>query len=331
MPHSRFLALVSLALLCALTAWFGLSIGPTGFDPAASITSLAHPQHPSHTLIVHVRLPRTLTALAVGAALALAGAAMQAVFRNPLAEPGITGVSSGAAVAAVLLITTGLASIHPAILPAGAFAGALTTVFLVHILGAHRSSHTILLVGIAINAFLGALIAATIANAVNSEDARSAMFWLNGDLTGSTMNALVLVAIPLALGAAIVLFFASELNLLSLGEAIAHSTGLHVQRTTHLVLLGAALTTAAGVAITGIISFVGLVVPHLIRLMFGSDHRFLLPASALLGAAGLTIADIAARMLWHPVALQTGTVTALLGAPFLLVLILRSARSEATP
>ncbi len=191
------------------------------------------------------------------------------------------------------------------------------------LIGARGDAHTIILVGIALNAFLGAIIAATIANAVNAEDARSAMFWLNGDLTGRTMRDLGFAALPMLAGALYLLFTARDLNLLASGEAIAHTSGLNVTRTRHLILGAAALTTAAGVSITGVIAFIGLVIPHCVRLAWGADHRLLLPASALLGASGLLLADIAARMLWQPVALQTGTVTALVGAPFLLYLVLK--------
>lgn len=213
----------------------------------------------------------------VGAALAVSGAAMQAVFRNPLAEPGITGVGAGAASFAVLAIVTGLTSLHPLLMPGGAFVGAIAATLVVQLAGtrSHRSSTgALLLVGIALNSFLGALIAAMIANAPNAEDARSAMFWLNGDLTGRTMR-------------------------------------------------DVALATAGAVATTGAISFVGLVVPHLVRLVVGANHMTLLPASAIFGAAFLIVADTAARMAFQPVSLQTGVITSLIGAHFLLFLVLR--------
>lgn len=283
-------------------------------------------------LISAVRVPRVLVALVVGAGLGVAGAAMQAVFRNPLAEPGITGVSSGAATVAVILIVTGGASSSSWLLPVGAFAGALLAVLVVQAVGlgaGGNSTASLLLVGIALNAFLGAIISAVVANAVNAEDARSAMFWLNGDLTGLTLDDLRLAILPLVLGVAVILFHARDLNLLALGDATAQTSGMNVRRVKHVVLAAAALATAAGVAVTGVISFVGLVVPHLVRLLWGGDHRLLLPASALLGGIFLLGADTAARLVLQPVALQTGTVTALLGAPFLLVLVLRARRRSA--
>ncbi|MCQ9370898.1 iron ABC transporter permease [Corynebacterium sp. 35RC1] len=326
-----------LGMLLIAVVFLGASLGPLGFQPGQTLSALAHTltstansaaQDPAHALVTAVRLPRTLTAALVGASLAVAGAAMQSVFRNPLAEPGITGVSSGAAVVAVLAITTGLSAVHPLMLPLGAFAGALLAVVVVQAIAARGSSHTILLVGVALNAFLGAVIAAVIANAVDAEDARSAMFWLNGDLTGTTMADIKLVILPLLLGMIVVGLHARELNLLAAGEAIAHTSGMQVGRTKQIVLFAAALTTASGVAITGIIAFVGLVVPHLVRLLWGSDHRLLLPASALLGGVLLVCADVTARLVWQPVALQTGVVTALFGAPFLLFLVIRAAKQQ---
>ncbi|CAG7845127.1 Hemin transport system permease protein HmuU [Pseudoclavibacter triregionum] len=155
------------------------------------------------------------------------------------------------------------------------------------------------------------------------------MFWLNGDLTGRSIADVGMALLPVLLGTAGVLLHARELNLLALGDAVAQTSGLEVARTKHLVLAAAALATAGGVAVAGIIAFVGLVVPHLCRLALGADHRLLLPASALGGACFLLVADTGARMIFQPVALQTGTITALLGAPFLLALVLRRARRGA--
>lgn len=277
-------------------------------------------------LITKIRLPRVLMSMLVGGALSVAGAAMQAVFRNPLAEPGITGVGAGAATVAVAMIVTGIGSSQSWAMPLGAFVGALAATAIVQAVGLRSASNsTLLLVGIALNSFLGAVIAGMIANAPDSEDARSAMFWLNGDLTGRTMADVGLTVVPLVVGVVGVLVFARELNMLSLGEATAQSAGVAVRRVSHLVLAFAALATAAAVASTGVIAFVGLVVPHLIRLARGADHRFLLPAAFLLGGTFLTVADLAARMLFDPVVLQTGTITSLIGAPFLLALVLRKA------
>lgn len=332
LTRTQIRLLVALAVLVAAAALVGVCIGPVGVPMTQALRALGHLATTNigagaqDALITQIRLPRILISILVGGGLSVAGAAMQAVFGNPLAEPGITGVSAGAAVVAAALIVTGAVSATSWALPVGAFAGALAASAIVQIIGFGRrgaSTASLLLVGIALNSFLGALTAALIANAVNSEDARSAMFWLNGDLTGGTMADVTMVAPPLMVGVAGTLFFARELNMLALGSTTAQSSGVHVRLVSNLVLAFAALATASGVAATGIISFVGLVVPHLVRLLFGSDHTFLLPASFMLGAIFLTAADTAARMIFTPVVLQTGTLTALIGAPFLLFLVLR--------
>lgn len=286
-------------LLIALlgTAVAALLVGPVGFNSL---------------VVSEIRLPRVLMCALVGGALAVAGAAMQAVFSNPLAEPGITGVGAGAATFAVLAIIMG----WTAIMPVGAFLGALLATFVVQAAG--RSVSSILLVGVALNSFLGAVIAAMVANAPNAEQARSAMFWLNGDLTGRTMDDVTLVLAPILIGVAGVVVFYRELNMLSLGGDTAQSSGVAVKKVSHAVLAFGALATAGAVATCGVISFVGLVVPHLIRLVAGANHKFLLPASFLVGGTFLTVADTCARMMFGPITLQTGVVTALVGAPFLL-------------
>ncbi|MDY5786226.1 FecCD family ABC transporter permease [Corynebacterium sp.] len=326
--HALAVASLTLVAVGAVSLCLGPVTTPVR-DVVAALTALAtgREQSAAEILITQIRLPRILTCALVGGALAVGGAAMQAVFRNPLAEPGITGVGAGAACVAVATIVTGLAATHPVLMSLGAFAGALLATFLVQAVGSRGSNATLLLVGVALNSFLGAVIAAMVANARDSEDARSAVFWLNGDLTGSTFANVALVVGPVLLGSAGVVIHARELNLFALGEATAQSSGVAVKRVSHTVLACAALATAGAVATTGVISFVGLVVPHLIRLVAGADHRFLLPASFLVGASFLIVADTAARMLFNPVILQTGVITALIGAPFLLFLVLRGGRT----
>lgn len=326
------------------TILLAISIGPAGTGFSNGIVALLTPlintlsddlpalnhllpeiSPATQSLVWSIRLPRVLLAGLVGASLAVAGATMQAVFRNPLAEPGVTGVSSGAAVVAVILIVTGVAAKAPWVLSAGAFIGALLAVIFVQIVAGLNggSGATLLLVGIALNAFLGAVISATIANAPHSDDAQQAMFWLNGDLTASNWQDIALAVGPITVGTVILMMLIPELNLFLLGEEQAAATGMRTVWIRQLLLALAALVTAAGVAVTGVISFVGLVVPHLIRLAIGPDHRSLLPISMCLGAVFLILADLVARSLFSPVALQTGTVTAFLGAPALLALILR--------
>lgn len=334
----RLLVPVLLVVLVVGVVLLGTSLGPSDTGPGRTLQILLEPLRPvlgalgidlpaatpaAASLIWSIRLPRVVLALVVGAGLGVAGLVMQAVFRNPLADPGVTGVSSGAAVVAVTLIVTGLAT--PLTLPLGAFAGALATVLLVQVISGVRGGGgaTLLLVGIALNALLGAVISAAIANAPASDDAQAAMFWLNGDLTGATWGDAAIAAIPGMLGIAVLVGTAGELNLFLLGEDQAAASGMRTASTRQILLAVAAVVIAAGVCVTGVIGFVGLVVPHLARLLLGPDHRVLLPVSALTGGVVLVLADIVARNLLEPVVLQTGTVTALVGAPVLLALVCR--------
>lgn len=308
-------AVLLVALEPAAPLLAGLGVHLPAPDPAVS------------SLIGTIRLPRVLLAALTGAALACAGVVMQGVFRNPLAEPGITGVSSGAAAAAVMLLLSGVTVTLPWLLPLGAFVGALGTVVLVQLIaGIARpgSTTTLLLVGVALNAVLGAVISAAIANATDATDMQQAIFWLNGDLTASTWGDVAVVVAPVLLGVVVIRCFARDLDLLSLSRESAASTGVDTTVVRQVLLALAALVTAATVSVTGVIAFVGLVVPHLVRLVFGPGHRRLLPASIAVGAVFLSVADLAARLLFSPVVLQTGTVTALVGAPVLLLLVLRT-------
>ncbi|MBU4337137.1 MAG: iron ABC transporter permease [Actinobacteria bacterium] len=287
---------------------------------------LSAPDATQAALIGGVRLPRVVLAALVGGALAAAGVVMQAAFRNPLAEPGVTGVSSGAAAGAVLVTVTASAAAPWWLLPAAAFAGAVLAVSFVQVVGGigrPGSVGTLLLVGVALNALLGAVISAALANARDAESARSAMVWLNGDLTGVTWRDVTLAVGPIVIGTLALLAFTRELDLLALPDAHARAAGLPAGAVRQIVLLLAALVTAAGVAVTGVLAFIGLVVPHLVRLVVGPGHARLLPLSVGVGAIVLVLADTAARMTFQPVVLQTGTVTALVGAPVLLALVLR--------
>lgn len=339
-PGPAFITLI-LTTVVLLTVLAAASLGPVRtpastvawvilepLQPLLNLFGLQLPAaDPAHvSLVSTVRLPRVLLAGLTGAALACAGAVMQAVFRNPLAEPGITGVSSGAAATAVLLLITGVATTHPWSLPLGAFLGALAAVTLVQLVaGVARpgSAATLLLVGVALNALLGAVISATIANAPDQADVQQAIFWLNGDLTATVWADVRLVVLPVVIGLLILTCFSRELNLMVLSEESAASTGVATTVVRQVVLALAALVTAATVAVTGVISFVGLVVPHLVRLILGPDHRRLMPVSIVSGAIFLIVADLIARNLLSPVILQTGVVTALVGAPVLLALVLR--------
>ncbi|MDG5759360.1 vitamin B12 ABC transporter permease BtuC [Natronococcus sp. A-GB1] len=321
---------VALSTLLVGVVIASAALGPVRIDPltvSRVILSLvgvgAHEVPATHrTIVADVRLPRILLAATVGFALAAAGTVMQGFFRNPLADPSIIGVSSGAAVGAVAAIA------FPALVPIGsvhlpAFVGALVTAFLVYAIateGGRTPVATLLLAGVAIQAFLGAVISFMIVH--SGENLREAVIWMMGHLHRSTWGD-VGFALPVTLVGVLVLgAYTREMNVLLLGEEDAQSLGVSVERTKLLLLALASLVTAAGVAVAGIIGFVGLVVPHMMRLIVGPDHRILLPTSALAGASFLVIADTVARVgaFGLPI-VPVGIVTATVGAPFFLYLL----------
>ncbi len=305
-----------------LEAGGGTTVGASG--------NLASGIDPAHEVIlVDLRMPRVLMAALAGAALALAGAGMQGLFRNPLADPSLIGVSAGAAMgavtAAVLQIPlAGLAAFFgPFWLPVAAFTGGLATTALVHRISkveGRTPVTTLLLTGIAVNALAGAFIGFMTYLSTNAQ-LRDFAFWSLGSLAGATWQLLGAVALVALVPSVLFMRLARPLNALLLGEAEAHHLGVNLERTRLLVVfLGAALV-GASVAACGIISFVGLVVPHLVRLVIGPDHRYLFPASALLGGMLLVVADVFARTVVAPAELPVGIVTALFGAPFFLGLL----------
>ncbi|SEQ23441.1 vitamin B12 ABC transporter permease BtuC [Natrinema salaciae] len=272
-------------------------------------------------IVVQMRLPRIVLAATVGFALAAAGTVMQGFFRNPLADPSIIGVSSGGAAGAVAAIA------FPALVPFGslhlaAFVGALTTAFLVYAIatdGGRTPVATLLLAGVAVQAFLGAMISYMLIH--SGDGLREAVVWLMGSLRDRSWSD-VTFALPVTLlGGLVLATYARELNVLLLGEEDAHHLGVEVERTKLLLLALASIVTAAGVAVTGVIGFVGLVVPHIMRLLVGPDHRILFPTSALAGASFLVVADTVARWPTGPTEVPVGIVTAALGAPFFLFLL----------
>jgi iron complex transport system permease protein len=203
----------------------------------------------------------------------------------------------------------------------------VAVVYAIGAFGRERGMATVLLAGVALNALLGAVVSVLVANAPDEESLRGVVFWLQGDLDARTWEHVRLIAGPVLAGVAVTPAFARDLNVMLLGDDAARTGGVDVTRTRHLLLILASLLAGAAVSVSGVIGFVGLVAPHIVRLVAGPDHRLLLPASALLGAAFLVLADTAARMSPVPVALQTGVVTAFAGAPVFLLLVLWSARS----
>ena len=322
---ARRLATVAagLAALLALTLLGALLTGSTPLS-FAEVRQGLFGSEPSRqaVILLDLRLPRVLLAALAGAALATAGAVFQAVLRNPLAEPYILGVSGGAALGAIAATAGLVAPLAGGLVtrPFGAFVGALVTIALLFRAAALRgraSSYSLLLVGVVINSFFSALILflVTVADFTRFQ---GVLFWLAGSLSSPPVEVLVLLSGTLAVGLAVLLPLGTSLNLLSQGEEVAGLLGLHVERVRLAALVTASLMTAAVVSFSGLIGFVGLMVPHLARLAFGPDHRLLLPASALGGAAFLVAADALARTLTAPTELPVGIITAICGGPFFL-------------
>ena len=283
-------------------------------------------------VLLTIRMPRVILGLLVGAALGISGAAVQGLFRNPLASPGLIGISSGAGLAAVLVIVLGATLLEGLTqlfgrytLPLAAFVGGALTTLLIYRLSTvngRTQVSTMLLAGVAINALAGAAIGFMTFIATD-EQLRSITFWNLGSLGGATWRSISMVAPFILLTIIMVPFLAKQLNALLLGEAEAGHLGINVETTKRITVLLVALAVGASVSVAGVIGFIGLVVPHLLRLMVGPDHRVVLPGSALLGAIILLFADLLARTIAVPAELPIGILTAVLGAPFFLWLLIK--------
>ena len=290
-------------------------------------------QPQQEAVVTAIRLPRVLLNVLVGAGLSVSGAAMQGLFRNPLADPGLVGVSSGAALAAVSVIVLGatvlegLSSVLGLFtLPLAAFAGSVVTTVIVYKLSCVQGRTlvaTMLLAGIAVNALTGS-VTGLLTFAATDEQLRNITFWSLGNMGAATWTSVASVAPFIVIAVSLLIRYARPLNAFLLGEAEAGHLGVPVQRMKREIVALTALAVGASVAVTGIIGFVGLVVPHLLRLTVGPDHRYLMPGAALLGASLLMGADLAARTVVLPAELPIGIVTAIVGAPFFLYLLLRS-------
>ncbi|MBI6853350.1 iron ABC transporter permease [Pseudomonas cichorii] len=320
--------------------WLSLALGPVSLPLAdtlrAALRLLGMPVagenlEQAELILGQIRVPRTLLGLAAGAVLALSGVAMQGLFRNPLADPGLVGVSSGAALGAALAIVGGALwgnvpqVIAPYLLSVCAVVGGLVVTSMVYRLGRREgqtSVATMLLAGIALTA-LSASIIGLLTYLADDATLRTLTFWNMGSLNGATYARLW----PLLLVCVVIIFWlprrAKALNALLLGESEARHLGVNVEALKRELVFCTALGVGAAVAAAGLIGFIGLVVPHLVRLLVGPDHRVLLPASALAGASLLLFADIFARLVLAPAELPIGIVTALLGAPFFLYLLVR--------
>jgi len=276
-------------------------------------------------IVLNIRWPRILLAMIVGAALSVAGASFQALLRNPLADPYVLGVSSGAALGSILSLIW--AAQLPGATPLGAFAGALAATAAVYFLGRREGeldSYALLLGGIITASFLSALIM-FLMTTVSGRELRGMAFWLMGDLSTPTPVSSGWLLLVLVLGVAGIYTTAADLNLLLGGEQEAMHLGVDVVRVKLVVYLGASVLTGLAVSVAGAIGYVGLIVPHLIRLLFGSDYRLLIPATAIGGAIAVVLADTLARTLVSPTELPVGAMTALVGAPVFIYLLRRRA------
>ncbi len=327
-------ALLGLLLLVSLVS---LSLGPVDIPVSHIAWIILSPLgvdvpefgRTEQLVIDQIRLPRIVVGASVGIALGVAGATMQGLFRNPMADPGIIGVSAGGALGAVIAIATGAAALFLLALPIFAFAGAIAAALLVYAiaaLGGRLSMSTLLLGGVAVNAFLGAVISAIILFLPDNAALREVLFWLAGGLDSRSWEH-VLIATPLILTSAVVLaLLARDLNLLMLGDDEARSMGVRVTATRVLLLATAALATGAAVAVSGTIAFVGLVVPHILRLALGPDNRVLIPLCALGGAVFVVFVDTIARSVISPAEFRLGVLTAFVGAPFFIFLLIKNSR-----
>jgi iron complex transport system permease protein len=329
------------AVLVAVVA--GLAFGPVTLPPASVAAEVLNLLPGIHihsglsdrevAIVTQLRLPRVVLGLLVGAMLAVAGAAYQGVFRNPLADPHLLGVAAGAGLGVTAVVatrtTTGDATSNlPIGVPLAAFVGAVAAVALTWLLGAaggrSRTPATLILAGVAVSAFLSAVQTYLMQRHVDS--LREVYSWLLGRLATAGWHDVLLVLPYAAVTCAIVLAHRRELDVLTVGDEEATGLGLHPQRSRYLLLVAASLGTAAAVSVSGLIGFVGIIVPHTLRLLAGASYRSILPLSLLFGGAFLAFTDLAARTVAGPAEIPIGVVTAFLGAPFF-VIVLRSNRS----
>ncbi|TMR29738.1 FecCD family ABC transporter permease [Actinomadura geliboluensis] len=335
LPYALVLALLAALVLAAATA--GIAAGSVRLPPGQVWGILLHRLHPAladpawppvrETIVLDVRLPRVLLCGVVGAGLSVCGTALQALVRNPLADPMLLGVSSGATVGAVLVVVLHVAWFGMFSLPLAAFGGALLALLLVYSLarsGGRMTTVRLVLAGVATAEVLSAVASYLIITSDDPRGAEAALRWTLGGLAGTTWTVWIPAAAVLA-GTAVLLGLSRPLNLLLAGEEAAASLGLDVHRFRAAAFVLVALMIGTVVAVSGSIGFVGLIMPHAVRLLVGADHRRALPAAALLGAAFLIAADLAARTLISPEEIPVGILTALVGGPFFLYLMRRRA------
>ena len=326
--HARLLGGLALLVLAGFAG--SLALGPVAIDLGDALGAIfGNGPEALRLILLEIRLPRAILALAIGAGLGISGAALQGYLRNPLAEPGVVGISATGALGAVIVFYFGLARAFPLALPLGGLAGAAIGVWLVYALaGRGGSTATLILAGVAVNALAGALTALALSLAPSPYATLEIIQWMLGALTDRSMTHVWLALPFIVAGVLILATLARGLDALTLGEDAAASLGVDLAGLRLRLVLGTALAVGAATAVAGVIGFVGLVVPHLLRGRVGYRPGALLVASALGGAALTLIADLAARLILTDREINLGVLTALIGAPFFLTLVLQSRRSE---
>jgi iron complex transport system permease protein len=313
---------MSMGALVGLAFCVSLLVGPAGVGPLESLQALWTGDGATGLILREIRLPRALLGVMVGAALGLSGAAMQGFLRNPLAEPGLIGVSASAALGAVIALQAGLGAIGAYFVPLSALAGAVCSVGLILLLAGPRGpSLTLILAGVAISALAGALTSLVLNLSPNPYAVAEIVFWMLGSLSDRSMRDVWLALPFMALGALLLVGLGRGLDALTLGEDTAEAMGMRLTRMRLRLILGSAALVGAAVAVAGAIGFVGLVAPHVMRPFVGARPSRLLAASALAGALMILAADIATRLIAPERDLKLGVLTAIVGAPFLLHLI----------
>jgi len=331
-PRGSSPLITVLIIFLVLAAIVSAGIGSVSLPPRSIVGAIGlgpAPDDATRTIVLQIRLPRIALAATVGAGLATSGAVFQGIFRNPMADPYIIGVSAGAALGATAAIVLNLtfAVLGISAVTLSAFVGALLVTMLVYRLAWFRGDVAVehlLLAGVAVGAFLAAIISAL--SLLGGQSLQQVIFWLMGGFSGRTWDHVLLTAPYVVAGYVVARVLARDLNLLMLGDETARSMGVSSERVRSILIAAGALMAAGAVAVSGLIGFVGLIVPHLIRLVVGPDHRRLLPAAALAGAITLLLADTLARSIAAPMEIPVGIITAALGAPFFLYLLRRHRR-----
>jgi len=327
--HKKWtLFLLILGGLLTLSVFVALSFGTTDLGLRELYTVLTSPENEmqmERAILLDFRFPRLVLAMLVGGGLAVAGATLQGLFRNPMASPGILGFSAGAGLIAVVVIHMG-DDWGPWALPLGAFLGALTVAFVVYGISTRAGTTSIpvlLLVGVAISA-LCISITTFVMTLANIYSMQTMVFWLMGGVEIASWEEVRWAAFPIVAGTTIILGFARQLNTMTMGEEVAATLGTETQRLKQILLVLTAVLTGASVAVAGSIGFVGLIVPHMIRLITGPDYRILIPASFLGGAIFLIWADLIARVVARPQEVKLGVITSFIGVPFFIFLLLKN-------